>query len=209
MSERGAATRLLLVRHGQSTWNAERRWQGWADAPLSELGERQALDAAGHLGNAGLTRVASSDLRRARRTAELIAGSLGLGDVAVVADLRERDVGRYQGHTAEELRVMFPEDFAPDGRRLGYADGENDDALCARVVPALVELAARLAGEVVLVVSHGGVIRALERRLGLPETAGGIPNLGGRWFDVRGTEMTPGEPLVPVDPSITTAPRVE
>ncbi len=208
MPEPGSA-RLLLLRHGQSTWNAEGRWQGWADPPLSELGEQQALDASLHLRDAGLTRTASSDLQRARRTAELIGGALDLGPVTVVHGLRERNVGMYQGHTAEELRRKFPDDFGPDGRRLGYADGENDHVLCARVLPALVELAARLSGEVVLVVSHGGVIRALERRLGLPEAAGGVPNLGGRWFEVRGTDVTPGERLVSVDASIATAPRIE
>ena len=209
MSEAGTTTRLLVLRHGQSTWNAERRWQGWADAPLSELGTQQALDAAGHLVHTGVTRAASSDLQRARRTAELIAGTLGLGEVTVVRDLRERDVGRYQGHTAEELCVKYPDDFDAEGRRLGYADGEDDEALCSRTVPALVELAGRRAGEVVLVVSHGGVIRALERRLGVGDAEDGTPNLGGRWFEVRDDELTAGAPLLPVDPSMATVPRVE
>src|SRR5207253_5282255 len=82
-------TAVLLLRHGQTTWNAERRWQGWEDAPLSPLGEQQARDAAAHLVDAGLTRVCSSDLSRARRTAELVADGLGFrGSVFVDAGLR-------------------------------------------------------------------------------------------------------------------------
>ena len=68
---------LLVVRHGQSTWNADGRWQGRADPPLTALGEAQAADAALHVG--AIDEVWSSDLERARRTAEIVAAALGLG----------------------------------------------------------------------------------------------------------------------------------
>ncbi|MBA2326593.1 MAG: histidine phosphatase family protein, partial [Actinobacteria bacterium] len=72
------ATRLFLVRHGESTWNADGRWQGQADPPLSALGEEQACDAAARLAAGGFSRVVASDLQRARRTAEILAEALGL-----------------------------------------------------------------------------------------------------------------------------------
>ncbi|MDP9295247.1 MAG: histidine phosphatase family protein, partial [Actinomycetota bacterium] len=99
---------VLLLRHAQSVWNAERRWQGWADAPLSEEGERQAELVGGRLQEEGLTSAASSDLRRARRTAELISRSLGLGPVGVDRGLRERDVGEWSGLTAAEVDERWP-----------------------------------------------------------------------------------------------------
>src|SRR5512132_523882 len=81
-----AVTRLLLVHHGESTWNADGRWQGQADPPLSELGEQQAADAAVHV--APIDAVWSSNLARARRTAMIIAGARGV-DVRVDPRLRE------------------------------------------------------------------------------------------------------------------------
>src|SRR5687768_13103713 len=92
--------RLLLVRHGESTWNAQSRWQGQADPPLSPLGERQAEEAAERLAQtASITEIWTSDLVRARRTAELIATQLGVPDVREEPRLRERDVGSWSGLT--------------------------------------------------------------------------------------------------------------
>src|SRR5688572_19392365 len=88
--------RLLLLRHGQSTWNADGRWQGQADPPLSPLGEEQARDAARRLAPGQFSRVLASDLRRARQTAEILADALRL-PVEVDPDLREIDVGDWQG----------------------------------------------------------------------------------------------------------------
>lgn len=200
-------TDLLLLRHGQSTWNAEGRWQGHADAPLSALGEEQAAEAAAHLGDAGLTATASSDLQRARRTAEIIAGGLGLPAPVVDNGLRERDVGPFTGLTRDEIRRRWPEAFhAEKGHLVSPPDGETDDHVLARVVPALVRLAERFHGQRVLIVTHGGVIRTLERHLDLPMAAA-TPNLGGRWFAVDGAGITGGELIVTVEPEHTTAPR--
>jgi probable phosphoglycerate mutase len=201
-------TRLLLLRHGQSTWNAEGRWQGWADAPLSPLGERQALDAAAHLRSVGLAAACSSDLQRANRTARLIAGELGLGDVTVVPELRERHVGDFEGKTIEEIRAEYPECFDGD-RRIGFhAEAETDDDLCRRALPALLALAERFAGKDVLVVSHGGVLRAVERYLGVI-VEHGAPNLGGRWLALEDGALVAGEAYVPVEPGLTSVPRAE
>ena len=203
---------MLLLRHGQTTWNAERRWQGWADAPLSPLGEQQARDAADHLRDAGLTRVCSSDLSRARRTAELLRGSLGIAEEVVVhAGMRERDVGAYSGRTNEELRVEYPDRFDPvTGRALSVVGGEEDDVLLARVTSSLLGLAARFPTDELLVVSHGGVIGTLERHLGLDRGAS-VPNLGGRWLTVDASSGTiaAGAAFTPVDAELLTAPATE
>ncbi|HUP68781.1 MAG TPA: histidine phosphatase family protein [Acidimicrobiales bacterium] len=175
--------RLLLLRHGQSTWNAEHRWQGMADPPLSELGERQAERAAAWLAGAApsFSAVAASDLRRSRRTAEIIAEALGLGEVELDPALRERDVGEWSGCTTDEITARWPEELRAwrNGRLARPPGGEDDSSLVRRVVPTLERLAAGPEG-FVLVVTHGGAIRALERHLGVPSCT--PANLCGRWF---------------------------
>ncbi len=200
-------TAMLLLRHGQSTWNAERRWQGWADAPLSELGERQARDAADHLADVGLTVATSSDLGRARRTAEILASALGLELLEPEPDLRERDVGLWTGLTVEEIEAKWPEDLAAhrSGRLVRQPEGEDTETLLRRTTDGLSRLAVELTGEVPLLVTHGGVIRSLERALGV-EPPPSTPNLAGRWFVWNGAGLDPGEPVVPVDPTLSTAP---
>jgi probable phosphoglycerate mutase len=201
-------TRLLLLRHGQSTWNAEGRWQGWADAPLSPLGEEQAADAAAHLAGLGLAKVFSSTLSRAQRTATIIAVALGLGEVEVDPDLRERNVGPFTGRTMDDIHSTWPDCFDPEtGRLLRVPDGEDDEALWARALPALRRIGAGGA-DPVLVVSHGGVIRSTERHLGA-EPPPSTPNLGGRWFVVEGDRLTAAEPYSPVEPSLASAPHTE
>ena len=200
---------LLLLRHGQTTWNAERRWQGWAEAPLSPLGERQAADAAAHLRTAGLTRAASSDLGRAHRTAEILAAELGLAGVEVDADLKERDVGAFSGRLTDDLILEFPEAFDPETRRaISIPGGEPDDVVWARASAALVRLVERHPDDRLVAVSHGGVIRLIERRLDVdPGVA--TPNLGGRWLTVHAGELIPGARFVPLEPELVTEPRSE
>jgi len=143
---------LLLLRHAQSTWNAEGRWQGQSDPPLSALGEQQVLAAAAALPR-DLEAIVASDLERARRTAQAAGDALGL-PVAIDPRLRERDGGPLEGLTGEQLAEEFPEYLAD---RRNVPEGfETDAMLEARVRPALEELEGR-----VLVVTHGGVIAAL------------------------------------------------
>jgi probable phosphoglycerate mutase len=200
-------TALLLLRHGQSTWNAERRWQGWADAPLSELGEQQARDAAEHLANAGLTVAVSSDLVRARRTAEIVAAALGIGLRAPEPDLRERDVGLWTGLTIPEIEARWPDELAAHraGRLQRQPEGEDTTTLLKRATNALARIAVDHAGDVPLVVTHGGVIRSLERATGADPPAA-TPNLGGRWFVWTGEGFEPGDLVALVDPTLKTAP---
>ena len=203
---------MLLLRHGQTTWNAERRWQGWSDAPLSELGERQALDAAAHLGGAGFTRVCSSDLSRARRTAELLADALGIGGhVFVDAGIREHDVGVFSGRLTSELQEEYPECFVPDrAARRPIPGAEDPEVFLGRILASLLGLVERFPTEELLVISHGGVIGTLERHLGISRETS-VPNLGGRWFtiDTAAGSIVGGEAFTPVEPELVTAPASE
>src|SRR5919112_629524 len=132
-----SVTRLLLVRHAQSEWNATGRWQGCADPPLSELGAAQAAEAAARLValDVGFTAVASSHLDGARRTAQLIADALGIDEVTVDEGLRERDVGEWSGHTTAEIDERWP--GMRDAWRNGHLDrlpgGESNDEVIGRL----------------------------------------------------------------------------
>lgn len=183
-------TRLLLVRHGESEWNALGKWQGWSDPPLSSLGRLQAKVAAGAVGSVGA--VVASDLRRASETAEIVAGELGVGPVVVDAALRERAAGPWEGHTRAEIEDRWPGWLASGERPEGY---ESDEHVLDRVLPALAALEA--VGESVLAVTHGGVIGAVERHLGLPHNR--TPNLGGRIVDVTCGRLAAGDPVLLVD----------
>ena len=190
--------RILLVRHGQSVWNADGRWQGQADPPLSELGEQQAVAAARSIGL--VDAVYTSDLTRARHTAELVAAPLGT-DVVVDARLRERHAGDWEGRTRAEIDEGWP-GFLDSGRRPdGY---EPDESVLARVLAALTSIAARHDGDV-LVITHGGVVRTVERHLG-GDADGLIPNLGGRWLDHDGATVRLGARVVLLDESQVTRP---
>jgi probable phosphoglycerate mutase len=192
---------LLLLRHGQSAWNAENRWQGQADPPLSDLGERQASEAAERLAGLGFTGVVSSDLQRARRTADILAAPLGL-PVRVDPDLREIDVGDWQGLTRAEIEAGWPGALADwsEGRSESPPGGETRNHLVERARAALARAAAAASpGDRVLLVSHGALVRHLDRVLGLQPHP--IENLGGRWYesDANG-RLIPGETVSLADP---------
>jgi broad specificity phosphatase PhoE len=190
-----SAPRLLVVRHGESIWNAEGRWQGQADPPLSTLGERQAEAAATGI-DEPLAAIWTSDLARARRTAEIIAGRLGIDPPNHEPRLRERDAGEWSGFTRAEIEERWPGALAADRRPPGW---EPDDQLAERTLAALHDIgAASVEGTVTLIVTHGGVIRTLERELGAePEP---VPNLGGRWIVAVGTALELGERRLLIDP---------
>src|SRR5215472_15070171 len=103
--------RVLLIRHGSSTWNLERRWQGWADPPLSDEGVTLAEAVAAGIRGLDVRLVVSSDLARALSTAEIIAHAAGV-DVCVEPALRERDVGLWSGLTSDEIESRWPGQLA-------------------------------------------------------------------------------------------------
>jgi probable phosphoglycerate mutase len=153
--------RLLLIRHGESTWNAAGRWQGWGDPPLSERGRTQAAALAARVAGAGIARLVSSDLVRAAETADILAVALGL-PAERDPRLRERDLGRWSGLTEEEIRAAYPDELARFRAReaeLRPGGGEARAEFVARVAPALSDLAASARSSPVAVVTHMGVIR--------------------------------------------------
>ena len=155
-------TRLLLARHGETEWNRTGRFQGHADPPLSEIGREQAAALAERLAGNGIRAIYTSDLLRASETAQLVATRLGL-EVVEEAGLREIDVGSWSGLTRDEIASSDPEGFERWlGGEIGH-DGETREQLTDRVVAAVERIAHAHAGVTVLVVSHGGAIRALRR----------------------------------------------
>jgi broad specificity phosphatase PhoE len=154
-------TTILLARHGESDWNRDRRWQGHADRPLTKRGEEQARALATRLADIRLDGIYASDLLRARMTAEAVARPRGL-HVQLVAALREVDVGSWSGLTRDDARVRFPKDFARwlEGGQ-GWHDGESYEAMSERVLAALERIVVEHPDGRILVVAHGGPIRAV------------------------------------------------
>jgi broad specificity phosphatase PhoE len=153
-------TTILLARHGETDWNAERRWQGHADEPLNDTGRAQARELAAALTGRRIDVVYSSDLARAHETAEIVASHLGL-PVETDVRLREVDVGDWSGRRHPEVEVEEPEAFTRwQAGGKGWNGGESYEEMGERVVAAVLDLARRHPGETVLIVSHGGSIRA-------------------------------------------------
>ena len=202
-------TRVLLIRHGESEWNAARRWQGQADPPLTARGRAQAAHAASAIGT--VDAIVSSDLQRALVTAQIIASALGVEPLIVDPRLRERDAGEWSGLTREEIHEQWPGYLADDvqvsvGRVAGSTGRrppgwESDDDLWPRVRASLVEIERLVPDGDVLAITHGGVIYATEAELG--GSGGRLANLGARWVEVDGEELVLGERLVLVDPEET------
>ena len=160
-------TRVLLVRHGQSRGNAERRFGGHAPTPLSELGHRQAEATARALAGEGVTTVYSSDLLRAVETAEPLARATGL-EVRQTAALRERSVGLMEGLTFEEAAAAHPEEYAALLRRdfeHVLAGGESYRQLLDRAAAELDRAVEENRGGTVAVFSHAGTIGILALHL--------------------------------------------
>ena len=154
-------TTILLARHGQSDWNAERRWQGHADRPLTERGQAQARALAERLAEFDLDAIYSSDLSRARDTATVVAESQGL-EVQQDPRLREVDVGSWSGLTRDDARAHFPDAYQRwrNGEQ-GWTDGETYEDMTERVLDAVWDIARANDGGRILIVSHGGPVRAV------------------------------------------------
>jgi probable phosphoglycerate mutase len=190
---------LLLLRHAQSAYNAQGRWQGHADPPLSELGRRQAVAGASRLGQVDV--VVSSPLERARSTAAILADAMGIGPVEVELDLIERDVGEWTGLTRAEIEQGWPGYLAETRRPPGF---EDDERLLRRSLDALAKIASRYPDAEVLVVTHGGVISSIERHHGEPRSP--LPNLSGRTLTHAPERIVLGERIVLLDGDELTVP---
>lgn len=201
--------RLVLWRHGQTVWNAERRFQGQSDIPLDEVGQAQAERAARLLAALRPDLIVSSDLSRAAQTAAPLSRLTGL-DVTLDKDLRERSGGVWEGLTDTEIRTRYPVEHA----NWTPPDGEPSPVVAERVAGALhriAEVAAEpeMATGLAVVVSHGAALRlGMSRLLGMPEDLFGVLGplsncswsvLGrrhGRWRLVEHNAGTLPEPVV-------------
>lgn len=155
---------VFLTRHGETDWNFEGRWQGHTDVPLNDKGRAQALSIAEALRGEGLSGLVSSNLTRARETAEIVGGALGLDLAYVDAGLRERTFGVFEGLTRVECERLHPEAWRAWVEEQRPAKGvEAPAAVAARVTAAIGRAVERIAGEgaPVLIVSHGGALRSV------------------------------------------------
>ncbi|MCS6880829.1 MAG: histidine phosphatase family protein [Oscillochloridaceae bacterium] len=174
--------RLILVRHGETPWNVTLQYQGHANVPLNERGREQARRAAARLRPLEVRALYASDIARAWETAEIIGAAIGQTPVPM-PELREIDVGQWEGLTPEELYRRFPDHMAEyrrDPARTVRLGGESYAQLQARALVALQRIQESHAqGEVVVAVSHGGTIRALLCHvIGLD-----LGNFGRMWLD--------------------------
>lgn len=199
----------MLWRHGQTVWNAERRFQGQSDIPLDEVGQVQADRAARLLAALRPDLIVASDLSRAAQTAAPLSRLTGL-EVTLDKDLRERSGGRWEGLTDTEIRTRYPAEHAS----WTPPDGEPSALVAERVAGALLRVADAVSGPAMttglaVVVSHGAALRlGMSRLLGMPEELFGVLGplsncswsvLGrrhGRWRLVEHNAGTLPEPVV-------------
>jgi broad specificity phosphatase PhoE len=165
-------TTIVFIRHGQTDWNAGRRWQGLADTALNERGWQQAALLAQRLRNWPIQRIYSSDLQRAATTARILGDALGLEPI-LDTNWRERHVGRFEGLTTDDIKAQFPDVW--ESLRTGPLDppgGEAQDEVMERAATAFDALVAQHPNEMTAVVSHGGIIHAtVHYALDLPPSA--------------------------------------
>ncbi|MGJ7582574.1 histidine phosphatase family protein [Variovorax sp. RHLX14] len=174
------ATEIILVRHGETAWNRELRFQGHVDIPLNDAGHEQARRVGLRLAGEAVDHAFSSDLMRAQQTAAPAAQQLGL-KVVTQAGLREQHFGVVEGLRAEDIRQLHPrawEDWLEFREDHAMPEGESARQFHARVIGALGAIAAAHAGKNLLVVTHGGVLDMVWR------TAHGLGLNGPRQSDI-------------------------
>ena len=174
--------KFVIVRHGYSEGNREKRFSGQMDVPLDAAGKRQAQSVAKYLcENFKIDAVYSSDLVRAIDTAKPCADRLGL-EVKTLRELREVDVGAFTGVLIEDVKVRYKQAFENYRQNPGIAqfpEGENYGDMLKRALSAIEKIAAENDGKTVLIATHGGVVRALRAHwLGISlEDIGEVPHV--------------------------------
>ncbi len=191
-------TRLYLVRHGETEWNHEGRIQGHLDPPLNDAGRNQAYSLARRLITVAFDAAYSSDLRRARQTAEIVLEGRGI-PLRLRRDLRERFLGRWEGYRVDDIvnlepdawRVWLtrPRDHAPHG-------GETEIELEQRAIGALNHIVAAHPHATVLVISHGGAIRAVLNAW-VGEETHHTPNCGAYVIDASSQQRRLVDTIIP------------
>jgi uncharacterized phosphatase len=162
-------TDLYLVRHGETDWNRQRRIQGLTDIPLNETGRSQARATGMLLTRRRWDAIYASPLSRARETATIIAAEVGLAGTTLVDALVERNYGLAEGLDWQQVEARYPHNSVVPGR-------ESREQVGARVIPALMQLAVEHPGEALLIVSHGGAIRAVLNQIEPAASHGMITN---------------------------------
>lgn len=187
--------RICFVRHGETDWNVEMRLQGQTDRPLNALGIEQAHALGGYFQRVDIDALYSSDLLRARQTAQPISDALRLPIVAL-AGLRERHFGRCEGLTIEEIRERYGDDAAAiKSRDPDYAapgGGESRRQHQVRVEKSVMQLVRRHPAQLIVAVTHGGVLDVVYRRangmsLEAPRDYP-LPNAGINWLVIEGDQ---------------------
>lgn len=165
MDSENTSTKIYLVRHGETEWNAAGRWQGWKDSNLTELGRQQAAQAGEALRGCGAVAMFTSDAGRAVETARIIGEAIGL-QARPDAMLRERFYGEYEGMSSDEIDEKYPNtryevgrDRRDTWRPIG---GESLVEVTARVMQFIRLVAQQFPGQTVVLVTHAGVLRVID-----------------------------------------------
>ena len=190
-------TTLVVARHGETDWNRERRWLGQTDRPLTDLGREQARGLGRLLEGVALDAAYASDLSRAANTARIALSGRGIG-VTTMRELRERNLGSWEGLLDTEIPARFPVEYErwKNGNGFGASDAEPFATLAARVQSAVRKIAGDNAGKTVLVVAHAGPLRVMTAmaagldfvgyRKSIPEPQHGVAVR----YDVTGGKLT-------------------
>jgi probable phosphoglycerate mutase len=160
-------TKLILVRHGETEWNVQRKWQGHLDSPLSATGRQQTLALGSRFRNIACTHLYSSDLGRAYQTAQPISEATGL-PINTDPALRERSLGIFEGSTSEAMQARYPEEhkrFLEAEADYAVPGAESLQQFYERSITAFQDLAGRHLGQTIVVVTHGGCLVNLFRFL--------------------------------------------
>jgi alpha-ribazole phosphatase len=182
-------TRLILVRHGETDWNVEGRWQGQADVPLNARGRQQAAQLAQSLADLGITAIVSSDLSRAAETARALARVTGLS-IHFDPRLREIHQGEWEGQLISQIQARYSEALRQRNENpaaIAAPGGETAAQVLERVLAAVDEICQEYPNETVAVVSHGYALALLiahYRRVPLEQAWDLIPSNGG-WQELE------------------------
>ncbi len=184
---------VLAIRHGVTSWNAQQRWQGATDIPLTPEGADQAKRAAERLRAQHWrgTTVFCSSLTRSVVTAEVICAELGIPEPTSIPQLGERELGRWEGLSVDEVEAHYPGaiDAWTRGKLAGPPDGETDSQVAARFEAACRQIHSAVADSTgpALVITHAGVLHAVDKSVGVGYSKYGP--LCGRWFDLTEEKM--------------------
>jgi glucosyl-3-phosphoglycerate phosphatase len=187
--------RLILLRHGRTAWNAQRRFQGQSDPPLDDVGRMQAYEVAALIASVHPDLLVSSDAARAMQTAELVSAAIGL-PVRAERRLRERSLGHWEGLTRDEVAAKYPDEFADwiAGRDVTGRGGESREEVAERALAAFAELPVV---DTAVIVTHSATAMALTTALlGLDQRVHVLGPLANcHWSDLTSEQHDGAQPV--------------